>query len=99
MRPRCWCLISFNQLNCNFGSVATGPQPHQRPPLGRRRQPWPGRLQAASGHGRKPANGLRRVTVFPVRAADRTILPVVWRDPGIWRNVPMATSGYMSLTR
>ena len=24
MRPRCWCLISFTQLNYNFGSVATG---------------------------------------------------------------------------
>ena len=53
------------------------PQPHRRLPLGRRRQPWPGRLQAASGHGRKPAHGLRRVTVFPVRAANRAILPVL----------------------
>ena len=25
MWPRYWRLISFNQLNCNFGSVATGP--------------------------------------------------------------------------
>ena len=44
MRPRCWCLISFNQLNCNFGSVATGPpdpavDASRRMPLLARRTP------------------------------------------------------------
>ena len=78
MRPRCWCLISFNQLNCNFGSVATGLPTSPATTSG---APTPALARTASGrfgHGRKPANGLRRVTVFPVRAADRAILPVLW---------------------
>ena len=46
-------------------------------------------VQAVAPIARRAARSRRRMTVFPVRAANRAILPVLWRDPGYghrWRH-------------
>jgi hypothetical protein len=52
-------------------------QPHRRLPRGRRRQPWPRRIPATSGHHCPLAHGQggSSMIMFFFRAANRAILP------------------------